>query len=582
MLTPPSLDVEALEEIGDGRRAGGNIQLLGTGEQALRKGRARLALAGAFFALCFAVLAVRLIDLSWTGLDGEPRPRPLAAATALANLERADIVDRNGVLVASNLATVSLYADARVITDPAGVATKLVQVMPDLDLAELTGRLASGRAFVWLKRNLTPAEQFAVNRLGIPGLDFQEAQRRVYPHGPLLAHALGFTDVDNHGIAGLEQALDGRLRTERGKPARLALDVRVQHAVRDELLAAIARYNAIGGAGLVLDAVTGEVVALVSLPDFDPNAAGAASADARFNRITLGVYELGSVFKAFTVAMALDAGTVGMGGGYDATHPIRVARFTIRDDHPKSRWLSVPEIFKYSSNIGAAKMALDVGTPGMRQFMARMGLLTKPPFELPETGAPLSPNPWREINTMTVAFGHGLAVSPLQAAVGVAALVNGGRLPRPTLLAQDAPVEADQVISPRTSEQMRRLLRLVVADGTGAHADVPGYMVGGKTGTAEKSRGGGYARKAVLASFVAAFPMNRPRYVLYTLLDEPRGTKETHGFRSAGWNAAPTSGRIVARIAPILGVRPVVPEPPAVREQLQIALNKQDPTLASY
>jgi cell division protein FtsI (penicillin-binding protein 3) len=581
-MQPPSLDFEALQEMPDRRRAGAPIRLVGSGEQALRKGRARLALTGVIFGLAFAVLAVRLGDLAWPSLrDGGEAAAAATGSAVPATLDRADIVDRNGMLVASNLATMSLYADARLIRDPDDVADKLVRIMPDLDRETVRARLASGRTFVWIKRNLTPVEQFQVNRLGIPGLDFQEGQRRVYPQGTLLAHVLGFTDVDNTGIAGVEKTLDGELRAGRDAPLALSIDVRVQHAMRDELAAAIARYKAVGGAGIVMDAATGEVISLVSLPDFDPNDAGTASADARFNRITLGVYELGSIFKAFTVAMALDTGTVNMSSGYDATHPIRVARFTIRDDHPKARWLSVPEIFKYSSNIGAVKMALDVGTPRVRQFLARMGMLTTPGLELPETGAPLVPSPWREINTMTVAFGHGLAVSPLQIAAGMAALVNGGTLPKPTLLKRKAPVPGDQVISARTSARMRGLLRLVVEDGTGKAADAAGYLVGGKTGSAEKSRGGGYARHALITSFLAAFPMNRPRYVVYAMLDEPKGLKETHGFRSAGWNAAPTTGRIVARIAPILGVQPVAPEGPATGERVAVAMSKGS-KLASY
>ncbi|MEQ9642965.1 MAG: penicillin-binding protein 2 [Alphaproteobacteria bacterium] len=573
MQPPPSLDLETVQEMPERRRAGEPIKLVGIGEQALRKGRARLALTGVVFGLAFAVLAVRLGDLAWPNGDGEARPGTAAAAIS-DTLERGDIVDRNGTLVASNLSTVSLYADARLIDDAAAVAAKLVRIMPDLDEAAMRARLTSGRAFVWIKRNLTPAEQFAVNRLGIPGLDFQEAQRRIYPQGPLLAHVLGFTDIDNGGIAGLERSLDTRLRTRRDGPVELSIDLRVQHAVRDVLAASMARYKALGAAGLVLDATTGEVVSMVSLPDFDPNDAGTASDDARFNRITLGVYELGSVFKAFTVAMALDTGTVDMRGGYDATHPIKVARFTIRDDHPKARWLSVPEIFKYSSNIGAAKMAMDVGTPRVRQFLARLGMLTRPDFELPETGAPLAPSPWRDINTMTVAFGHGLAVSPLQLASGMSALVNGGTLARPTLIKQKTQPRADRVISKRTSRAMRGLLRLVVADGTGKQADVPGYLVGGKTGTAEKAKHGGYARKALISSFVAAFPIKQPRYVVYALLDEPRGIEETHGFRSAGWNAAPTAGRIIARIAPLLGVRPEFAPPPESEGRMAVAMQK--------
>jgi len=316
---------------------------------------------------------------------------------------------------------------------------------------------------------------------------------------------------------------------------------------------------------------SGEVLAMVSLPDFDLNSAGNASADARFNRASLSVYEMGSTFKAFTTAMALDAGTVKIGGGYDATKPIRVARFTIRDDHPKKRWLSVPEIFIYSSNIGAAKMALDVGGERQRDFLDRLGMLRKAALEMPEVGRPMSPARWRDINTMTVAFGHGIAVSPTQLASGVAALVNGGTRVEATLLAQSADkprTPGPRVIKARTSSIMQRLMRLNVVRGTGKKAIAAGYMVGGKTGTAEKAGAGGYRRKALLSSFVGAFPMNDPRYVVLAVIDEPKGTKATFGYATGGWTAAPVVGRVVSRIAPILGVTPVNEDSRSVRDAM--------------
>jgi cell division protein FtsI (penicillin-binding protein 3) len=394
---------------------------------------------------------------------------------------------------------------------------------------------------------------------------------------------LGFTDVDGNGISGVEKFFDEDLkdRARRGEELRLSLDLRVQHAVRDELQAAVTKFNAEGAGGLVLDVRTGEVVALVSLPDFDPNHPGGAGPLERFNRMTLGVYELGSVFKIFTTAMALDAGKVTLAGGYDATNPIKVSRFTIRDDHPKRRWLSVPEIFMYSSNIGAAKMALDVGTAGQQAFLGRLGLLRRPTIELPEVGSPLSPSPWREINTMTVAFGHGVAITPLQMASAMAAVANGGVLRPATLIRRDGPAPGQQVLSPRTSDIMRRLLRLVVVEGTGKKAEAEGYLVGGKTGTAEKAAGRGYNRRALLTSFIAAFPMNAPRYVVYVVIDEPTGTRETHGFATAGWNAAPALSRVVSRVAPLLGVAPVDDERPDIREALAVAINGRGPQLAS-
>jgi cell division protein FtsI (penicillin-binding protein 3) len=324
------------------------------------------------------------------------------------------------------------------------------------------------------------------------------------------------------------------------------------------------------------------VLALVSLPDFDPHAAGAAKDAARFNRITLGVYELGSVLKIFNHALALDSGRVTMAGGYDASHALRVARFTISDYHGKNRWLSLPEIFMYSSNIASAKMALDIGTEAQRHFFDALGLLRPSPIELPEVGAPMVPSPWREINTMTIGFGHGIAISPLHLAVGAAAVVNGGVLRPPTLLRQTAHVAGTQVTTPNTSEQMRRLLRLVVSHGTGQNASAPGYVVGGKTGTAEKQAGGRYQTDAVISTFVAAFPMTRPRYVVLAMLDEPKGNKESFGYATAGWTAAPAVGRIVARMAPLLGMPPVDEESGAVVDAMSLRINSLDPEVAAF
>lgn len=559
------------------------IQLVGMHEQTMRVGRSRLIIIGMLFAACFALIAGRLVELSVLGGDRGSRFDRLATSGA-APSERADIVDRNGKLLATNLQTASLYANARVVPEPADVVDRLMHVLPGLNRAELLAKLTSRNGFVWIKRNLSPQEQYDVNGLGIPGLGFQQEQCRIYPHGRLTSHVLGYTDVDNNGIAGIENYFDAELkrRAASGKPIELALDLRVQHAVRDELRRAMRTFSAKGAAGVVMDVNTGEVLAMVSLPDFDSNHAGSVVGDARFNRVSLGVYELGSVFKIFTTAMALDTGTVNFRSGYDATKPIRVSRFIINDDHPKNRWLSVPEIFMFSSNIGAVKMALDVGADTQRAFMDRLGMFRQPGIELPEIGRPLGPEPWREVSTMTVSFGHGLAVSPLQLAAGVSAIVNGGLYRRPTLVKQDGLSVATRVISARTSERMRRLMRLAVTAGTGRQADVPYSLVGGKTGTAEKAKGRRYDRRALLSSFVAAFPMHAPRYVVYVLLDEPRGTAKTHGFASAGWTAAPTTSHVIARIGPILKVPPVDPAEPAIREAMKVAIPGQGAKYASF
>ncbi len=532
------------------------VHVEGSVKQALDTGRTRLLVAATSFALAFALIGWRLVDL---GLMAEQHEPSLARSLSSDALEtgRADIVDRNGIVLATTMPTASLYANPQHVRDPEGTAEQLAKVLPDLSAAQLRAKLASGRSFVWLQRNLTPREQYQVNRLGIPGLYFQREQRRFYPHGALTPHVVGFTDVDNRGLAGIEQSFDDLLRAS-AKPLQLSLDIRVQHILAEELAAAMETFRAIGAAGVVMDARTGEVVAMVSLPSYDPEKPAAASADASFNRASLGIYEMGSVFKIFTTAMALDEGVVTLNDGYDVRKPIRISRFTIRDYHPKNRWLSIPEIFMYSSNIGTVHMVMDAGTPVQQAFLKRLGLLQAAAVELSEVGQPLVPSPWREINTMTISYGHGLAVSPLQLTSAVAAVVNGGTEARATLLKQDRATARSQrrVISAATSAQMRQLMRLVVVKGTGRKADAAGYAVGGKTGTADKTAGRGYARNARIASFVGAFPMDDPRYVIFAMVDEPKPTKESFGYATGGWVAAPLVGRLVERVGPLLGVAP--------------------------
>ena len=538
------------------------------GGDELETGRIRLlAIAGVFAVACL-VLAVRLVEVSVLQ-GGAPRDVGAASAAAVA---RADIVDRNGVLLATSLRTASLYANPRQLIDPVAAAAGISGVLPDLGRGELLGKLSSDRSFVWLKRNLTPKQQYAINRLGFPGIGFVSEPRRVYPQGALTAHAVGFAGVDNRGLAGIEKSFDTALTAAGAAPLRLSLDVRVQNVLREELGAAVAKFKALGATGVVLDARTGEVLALVSLPDFDPNHPAAASAEARFNRASLGVYEMGSTFKTFTMAMALDSGTVDLGDGYDATEPLRIARFTIRDDHPQRRWLSLPEIFIYSSNIGAAKMARDLGGARQKAFLDRLGLLRRAGLEIPEIGRPMWPEPWREINTMTIAFGHGIAVSPVQLASGVAAIVNGGLMTPATLLRGEVgqTMAGRRAMAPETSAIMRRLLRAVVTRGTGRKADVPGYAVGGKTGTARKIGEAGYRRGALLSSFIGAFPIDSPQYVALAILDEPQGNDSTMGFASGGWTAAPAIGRVIARIAPLLGVAPRKAEDEPERDALLV------------
>jgi cell division protein FtsI (penicillin-binding protein 3) len=562
-------------------RPGARVVIDGAAKQALEVGRNRLFVIAAVFALGFTVIGGRVFDVM--ALKGGAAPRSNGAAVA-EQPDRAAIRDRNGELLATSLGTASLFADATEILDPVTAAHRLKEVLPEINEADVKAKLSSDRRFIWIHRNLTPREQYAVNRLGIPGLSFQREARRIYPQGSMAAHVIGFTDVDGHGIAGIEKSFDAAL-AEGTSPIDLSLDMRVQHALAEELGGAIKDFNAIGGVGIVLNIRTGEVLALVSLPDFDPNHPGDAKPDDRFDRATLGVYEMGSTFKTFVIAASLENGTTTLKGGYDATNPIHVGRFTIEDYHAKRRWLSVPEIYIYSSNIGAAKMALDLGTPQFKAFLHSVGFSEPSPLEVPEVGRPMVPAQWRDVNTMTIAFGHGMAVSPIQLASATAAMINGGILIPPTLIKRnniDTAALGTRVISRETSAEIRKLMRLVVEQGTAKAAEVPGYMVGGKTGTAEKTGIGGYKKKSLLSSFIGAFPMNDPRYLVLVMLDEPKGNKQSYGYATGGWVAAPAAGRIVRRIGPLLGVEPIDESSPEMKKEMFVVVNPRAPTLASY
>ena len=533
------------------------IELEGRAKHALETGRTRLVAAGLGFALAFFLLAWRLVDLGLGGAVAEPSFAGTTAAPLATG--RADIVDRNGVVLATTLPTASLYADARLVTQPDAAAAALAAVLPDAKESVLREKLASGKSFVWLERQLSPREQYEVNRLGIPGLSFQREMARVYPQGDLTAHVVGFTNVDNRGLAGIEQAFDERLRGQT-EPLALSIDLRVQDLVAEELARGIAQYEAIGGVGMVLDLQTGELLASVSLPTYDPLKPAAAGDDARFNRATLGAYEMGSTFKIFTAAMALEAGTVQLTGGYDASKPLKVGRYTIEDFKGKHRWLSLPEIIIYSSNIGAAQMGRDVGTERQRHYLEALGLTSRPVFELPEVASPQVPSPWRDINTLTIAFGHGIAVSPLQMITAVGATINGGIFRASTILKNENGTPGVRILSEETSADIRWLLRLNALAGSGKRADVAGYLVGGKTGTAEKLSGGHYAKDKRVASFVGAFPMDAPRYLVLVMVDEPKPQAETGAWATGSVVAAPVTGRIIARLGPLLGVAPVAPE----------------------
>ena len=551
----------------------------GPAQQTLEACRARLLVTSALFALVFAVVALRIVEIVIVGGGTAESQIGRFRIVTPPVPSHADIVDRNGNVLAATLDSPSLYANPKQIVDATEATRKLLRVFPDLRAPEVYAKLTSGKSFVWIRRHLTPLEQYDVNQLGVPGLEFEHEERRVYPDGSLTSHVVGYAGVDNSGFAGVERALNEELR-ERREPLQLSLDLRLQYVLREELQHVIDDFTAKGGAGLIMDVNTGEILAMASLPDFDPNRPvdidpehpKTLLADRMFNRITLGDYELGSIFKIFTVAMALEAGTSTISSTYDASHPIRIGRFTISDYHGKHRVLNVPEILMYSSNIGAARMALAAGAQRQREFLDRLGLLRKPKIEVFEVATPHYPPKWREVNVMTIAFGHGISVPPLNFATAAAALVNGGILRQATLVklpAGQVP-QGQQVISTKTSEQMRKLMRLVVEHGTGTMAAAPGYVVGGKTGTADKVSGRHYAERKLLSSFVGVFPINDPKYLVLTMIDEPHPNKQSHGYATAGWTVAPATSRIIQRVAPLLGVQPVDENSPEVQRALMV------------
>lgn len=539
------------------------------------KARARVGLVIVAFAIVYAVIAGRLVMFAVVG--DSHGARRAAAQDAIATA-RPDIVDRNGEVLATDVKAPSLFGEPRRIIDKDEAIELLTATMPDLDTGEVRERLSSRKGFVWLKREITPLQQQEIHRLGIPGIGFLRENKRVYPSGPAVSHVIGLVNTDNQGIAGIEKWLDTNgladlhragFATDRlQKPVELAVDLRVEHALRDELIKAKDKYKAKAASGLISNVKTGEIVAMVSLPDFDPNNPREAHDPDRINRLTTGVYEMGSTFKTLTLAMALDSGKASLTTMYDARMPLHYGKFAIHDSHSLGRAISLSEVFTFSSNIGAARVALGQGVEAHRAFLKKVGQLDRLRTELPESAMPIVPKRWGELNTITIAFGHGLSVAPLQAVMGINAMINGGYLIPPTFLKrteEEAMAMAKRVVKKETSDKIRYLMRLNAEIGTAKQADVKGYYIGGKTGTAEKVVGGHYSKKQVLNSFTAILPADNPQYQVLVMLDEPKALPETHGFITSGWNAVPTGGKVIARVAPLLGLEPRFDLPPSDR-----------------
>ena len=555
------------------------LRLVGQRRQMLAVMHQRLMFGMLVYAGIVALVALRILYLA---AFGDHAGRKVGLTTLVP--ERGDIVDRDGEPLARTIdAWIIALHPNKVIGSKLSLARNLAALMPEKSEEQYYALLTSGKPFFYLRRRASPDLVERVNALGEPGLAVQREPDRLYPQTSLAAHVIGYTDVDGRGVAGMERAFNDQLsdQASRSEPLMLSIDSRLQQALEHELLDAMTTFSAIGAAGIVMDIHTGEVLAMTSLPQLNPNAAGQGSEEARFNRATLGVYELGSTFKPFTVAMAMDSGIIkSFGQIYNCPDALRAYGHTITDTHPFGRACTVAEIMKESSNIGTAQIAAQLGSTRQKHFLGKMGFLGPVQIELKERARALTPGSnWGPLEVMTVGYGHGIAVTPLHLASGYATLFNGGVYRPATLMKVDRrhpPSKGVRVFSEDTSYRMRALLRLVVTQGTGKKADAPGYRVGGKTGTAEKLLNGHYTSSAVVTTFAGVFPMDEPRYVIVAMLDDPKATADTYGFHTAGWNVAPVISRTVSRIAPMLGVRPDKNREPNMAEVLPFVHEKAE------
>ena len=532
------------------------VRTAGVRQQILLTAQQRLMILMLLFMAAFFLVSMRLIYFAMF----DTASRNGSASTAFLPA-RADIVDRNGIPLARTIDGYSIrVVPAKLLNNRQYLADELHKIFPDMSRAELLAKVSGPRP-TYIRRRALPDQVAAVNAIGDVGFDFPREKERLYPQLSLAAHVLGFTDAAGHGVTGAEGAFDSRLidKATRGEPLALSIDARVQGVLESELGSAVANLEAIGGAGIILDVHTGEIAAMTSLPTYNPNKLVPENMAARRNAVTHNLYELGSTFKPLTVAAAIDAGTVtSMARRYDATAPLAIAGFRIRDSHPSNRWLNVPETLIHSSNITTARISDELGRENMEAMFRKLDFNTRPKIDLKERAFPLWPKDWGRLTTMTTGYGHGIAVTPLHLASAYAALVNGG-IYRPatiTKLGDQAPPKGRRVFKAATSARMRQLLRLIVSDGTGKKAEAPGFRVGGKTGSAEKPGAGGYRRSSVVATFAAAFPMDNPRYVVLVMIDEPKGNAYSSGQRTAGWTAAPVVSKVVTRAGPMLGVFP--------------------------
>ena len=534
----------------------------------------RLLLLAAVFCMAYGAIGIRMGVMAST----DPTEPQIYATGASIRAQRADIVDRQNRILATNIETYSLYAKPPIMIDPARAARELSAMFPELDQDRLLRDFTGKRKFIWLRRKLSPEQKQAVHDIGEPGLLFGPREMRLYPNGRLAAHVLGgasfgVEDVNAAeviGVAGVERMFEDQLRdpARADKPLALSLDLAVQDAAEQVLEGGMRLMNAKGAAAVLMDVHTGEVISLVSLPDFDPNdrprpaVQGHASDSPLFNRAVQGVYELGSTFKIFATAQAIELGLVNAETEVDTRGPLRWGKFRIRDFHDYGKKLTVTKVIVKSSNIGTARIAQMIGVDRQQEFLKKLGFFEATPLEITEAGGgkPLLPPNWSELSTMTISYGHGLSATPLHLATAYSAIANGGYRVKPTILRSPVPQQGERVMSAEVAEQSRIMLRKVVTEGTASFGEVPGYDVAGKTGTADKPKenGGGYYDDKVIATFASMFPAGDPKYVLVVTLDEPVDTTGPEPRRTAGWTAVPVAAEMIRRVAPLLGLRPAI------------------------
>jgi len=532
-----------------------------TEDEAVNVCRSRILYIIGLFLLIYFVIIVRIFNVCLVdGIQFDSKEiiyyRPRKGLTS--PVHRANITDRNGIVVATNLPTVNLYAMPHEVSNPKIVARKLAEIFPDTDYEVFFRKLTKKGKYVPLKRNLSPAQQARVNALGFPELGFENSEVRVYPQKELLSHILGNTDIDSNGISGLEKSLDTRLNSST-RDLQLTIDLGVQYLVRDELLKAKEKFKAERATAIVMDINTSEIIALSSVPDYDLNRRDFKDKDIKFNFATLGVYEAGSVFKVFNTAMGLDSGKIKITDSFDATKPLKMGRHKITDYRVPAKWLTVGETLIHSSNIASAQMALKVGKTLQIQFLKNLGFFDKiDNLEIYEKGRPIhrSEKFWQDHTVATTAYGYGISVTPMHIITAFSAIMNGGIYTPPTLTTESINRKSRRVISTQTSSDMRKLLRDVVIYGSGKNANIAGYEVAGKTGTANKIENGRYVKGKNMTSFVSAFPISDPKYAVMVIIDSPKGLPETFNFVTSGWNACPTGGKIITRIAPKLNLAP--------------------------